>query len=108
MSARPSSRDLEMVTDTLRASRDSRLPPARWDRIELAVAAILAAIERGEVALIKQEREVIERLDVRQQHVAGPGRDAPVKQPERVRAAADDLTRRIEKLRADEDREKSR
>ena len=106
MSAKPSSRDLEGVAKALRASRASRLPPAGWEQFELAVATILTALEYGDPALIKQQREVIEHLDVRQQHVAGPGKETPVEQPERVRAAADNLTRRIEKARADEDREK--
>ncbi|MET0494057.1 MAG: hypothetical protein ABW000_13100 [Actinoplanes sp.] len=106
MSAKPSRRDLEGVAKALRASRGSRLLPAGWEQFELAVATILAAIEHGDVAVIKEQRKVIEHLDLRQQHVAGPGRDVPVEQPERVRAAADNLTRRIEKVRADEDREK--
>ena len=108
MSAKPSSGDLEKVTEALRTTRHSRLPLAHWERFELAVATILAAIEHGDADLITDERKVIEHLDLRQEHVAGPGRGAPVAQPERVRAAADRLTRRIEKLRADEDREKSR
>ncbi|WP_125802752.1 hypothetical protein [Actinoplanes sp. ATCC 53533] len=95
---------LEKVLGTLNAIHGSSLPPGTWDQFEEAVAAILAALDDDEGhVVVNQKRQHIEKLDSRQQNVAGPSEDEPVKQPPRARSASDNLSRRI-KEELDDDR----
>ena len=97
---------LGKLLDTLHSIRGSSLLPSEWDQFEEAVAAISAALDDDEgLVIVGQKRQAIEKLDSRQQNVAGPIKDAPIKQPPRARSAGDNLTRRI-KEKLDDDRGK--